>query len=243
MKVCIFRNENPVSSQLHYCKAIPPEGQKQQIRHHAIVELGQPGAFHPMVKKTVLILGALVFLSGGVVPKSGGYVTEIGAHALTIDFQWITPRQAHVTAWMTMPVSQECAWSVLTDYNRLAEFIPLLERSKISGRREGALYLDQRAAVKFPFYKKTFRVVFRVSEKPQRALNFEAVEGDFRVYKGSWLLQECPGGTHVRYEAFVEPALEIPRWVMTQLERGIIKASFRAILKQAVKKDADAGRL
>ena len=188
-----------------------------------------------MGRRVFLILSVLALLSMGVVSKSGAYVTELGAYSLAIDFRWATPRQAHVTAQMVLPVSQERVWSVLTDYDHLDEFIPLLERSEVSSRREGIVYLKQRGVMKFPFYKKTLRVVFRVREEPKQALSFEAVEGDFLVYNGSWRLQSCPSGTHVRYEAFVEPAVSIPQWIMTQLERGLVKASFRAILERCQK--------
>lgn len=178
----------------------------------------------------ILMSGAMLAILPALAVES--YVTEIGRHTLQTTLEWQSKRRAHVTAEMVLPVAPEKVWSVLTDYEHLSEFIPLLNQSRITKRDGQELLLDQTGTIRFPFYKKDLQVVFRVNEEPMTALRFKKISGSFVVYDGSWQLKPVSQGTCVRYEATVEPDLKIPQWVVTQLERGLMKATFRAILQR-----------
>ena len=162
------------------------------------------------------------------------HVTEIGRFTLTYTLEWITPRRAHVLAYIMIPASPEEVWSVCTDYDHLSEFIPNLTLSKVI-RREGHLvYLRQEGGIQFPFYRKTMKVTFRVKEIPGETVYFEAAEGDFVIYQGNWRLEAQQEGTLILYEATVEPNFWMPKWVMNELECQTMKNTFRALIKRCL---------
>ena len=162
------------------------------------------------------------------------YVTEVGRYAMSVNILWVAPHRAHVVAHTTIPASRERVWAVTSDYEHLAEFIPLMDSSKVVRREGGQLLLFQQGSIRLPFYHRTFRVTFRVQEKPFQRIGFEAIAGDFRIHKGSWRLQAVAGGTRLLYETTLEPAFSMPRWVMVQLERWLLKATFRAIIDRCL---------
>ena len=162
------------------------------------------------------------------------YLTEIGPHTVTMTIEWVGPYRAHVTAHTTIPVPQGRIWTVLTDYDHLEEFVPLMELSKVIQRDGPVILLYQRGSIRLPFYRKDLEVTFHVEEKPREAIHFEAVKGDFLIYRGSWELQKTAEGVRIDYEATLEPAAPLPRWVMAHLERWLLRATFRAIIKRCL---------
>jgi ribosome-associated toxin RatA of RatAB toxin-antitoxin module len=138
-----------------------------------------------------------------------------------------------VTAQIFTPVSRECLWKVLTDYDHLEEFIPHIQESRLVKKDDlKELLLYQKAALWIGFYFLRTEVTFEVTESPKREVHFKAIEGDFRIHEGSWHLKEVPGGTLLIYEATIEPNFWVPWWVLKALERQILKNTFRAILKR-----------
>lgn len=163
------------------------------------------------------------------------YTTELGSRPLSLTITWLGPHRAYVTAETVTPVSRECLWKVLTDYDHLEEFIPHIQESRLLKRdfKKGFL-LYQKAALWLGLYSIRTEVTFEVKESTSKQeVHFKAVEGDFRIHEGSWHLKEVPGGgTLLAYEATVEPDFWVPRWVLKVLERQVLKNTFRAILKR-----------
>lgn len=94
----------------------------------------------------------------------------------------------------------EILWGVLTDYARLAEFIPSLATNEVlEPRTNGARLLqvgEQDLALGLKF---SARATMDVEEMPERCsedgqrrrdICFNMVEGDFKVFKGTWSLSE-----------------------------------------------------
>lgn len=159
-------------------------------------------------------------------------VTEIGPYSLTVTVERLAPRRTYVLARVVIAVPKEKIWAVLTDYDRLAEFIPDLKISKVLERKGDRLVLYQEARIRLPFYRRVIRTVFQVQEISNTQLLFKAVEGDFVWNQGYWYLESIEGETRITYETTVEPNFWIPEWVFRELERSSLKKHFRAILKR-----------
>ncbi|MBI3332832.1 MAG: SRPBCC family protein [Candidatus Omnitrophica bacterium] len=164
--------------------------------------------------------------------------TDLGAHPLTYTIDWLSATKAHVTARLVIPSDADRVWAVLTDYDHLAEFVPYLSDSRLTRREANPLILHQEGGLWFPFYQLRSRVDFEVREEPREAILFKAVGGDFRVYEGSWRLSKVAEGTGLAYEATIEPDFWVPRWLLWDLERQILKGTFRAILRRCRREEA-----
>ena len=160
------------------------------------------------------------------------YVTELGRYPLTVTIERLSTHRASVKAEMPMPAPPEVLWRVLTNYDHLAEFIPMLRTSHVDRRSDGSVLLTQQGVIHMALYRQVIHVVFRIQEEPPHRVTFDAITGDFVIYRGQWRLEPAGEGSRLYYETTIEPAIRIPDWVIMQLEQGLVKATFRAILRR-----------
>ena len=186
-----------------------------------------------MTRSGVVVVIALGIV-GLVLPcrADDTYVTELGRYPLTVTIERLSAHRASVKADMPMPVPPDVLWKVLTNYDRLAEFIPMLRTSHVNRRSDGSVLLTQQGVIHMALYRQVIRVVFHLREEPPHRVAFDAITGDFVLYQGQWRLEPAGEGSRLYYEAAIEPAIRIPDWVIMQLERGLVKATFRAILRR-----------
>lgn len=106
------------------------------------------------------------------------------------------------------------AWRVLTDYERLEEFVPDLVSSKVLSRSPHEAIIEQQNRAGFLFLSHTIRMVVRIAEQPFSALDVEQISGDMQHYSARWLLEpfELQGttGTRIGFDGAIEPAFPLP---------------------------------
>ncbi len=97
-------------------------------------------------------------------------------------------RQRHIEASLVLPYVPEQVWQVLTDYGRLAEFIPNLAKSERLAHADDRVLIEQVGVQDALFLKFSARVVLEMQEYFPHRLGFEMVEGDFKAFDGAWQL-------------------------------------------------------
>ncbi|MEO0458724.1 MAG: SRPBCC family protein [Cyanobacteria bacterium P01_A01_bin.114] len=144
------------------------------------------------------------------------------AHTVKVSTEKLKSRQRRISATVAIPQSLEQVWHILTDYDRLAEFIPNLTLSRQVDHPEGGVRLEQIGAQCFLNVKFCARVILDMHERFPRELGFSMVEGDFKQFMGTWRLQPAEIGsqlgTLLSYELIVQPPLAMP---ITLIERHI----------------------
>lgn len=122
----------------------------------------------------------------------------------------------------TVRASSAAVWRVLTDYDRIADFVPSMRRSRVVGTEAGGATLVEQEAVGGAFFlRRAVRVTLEV-RRDGDALTFHDVSGkDFRRYDGSWTTHETPAGTVVTYRLRAEPDFLAPGFFVRRgLSRG-----------------------
>jgi ribosome-associated toxin RatA of RatAB toxin-antitoxin module len=144
-------------------------------------------------------------------------------------------RQRRVEATIHLPHPIEQVWQALTDYEKLAEFIPNLSISRRVPHPEGGIRLEQVGVQNLKIVTFSARVVMDMTEEYLSAIRFKMVEGDFKAFSGEWLLQPMPeteaGGTRLTYCLEVWPKATIPVIAIEQRLRKDLPANLRAILQ------------
>lgn len=106
------------------------------------------------------------------------------------------------------------AWRVLTDYERLDEFVPDLVSSKVIARAPNEATVEQESRTGFLFLSLSVRMVVRIAERPQSALDVERLSGDMRHYAAHWTLEPVAfeGGTatRIQFHGELEPDFPLP---------------------------------
>jgi hypothetical protein len=116
-----------------------------------------------------------------------------------------------VRAFIDVAVDTRLAWSVLTDYNQLAEFVPDMHSSKVVSKPGEPIRVLQRGEKSWLILDAPFEVLMQMNETPYSHIAFHQLSGTLRDMFGEWRLLPVKGGLRVTYYARMEPGLLSPR--------------------------------
>ena len=95
-----------------------------------------------------------------------------------------------LAAQLTTSATFDSLWNVLTDYDRLSNYIPNLLSSKKIYQNNNNVHLKQVGAQDFLGMKFSAEVTIDLfEEKELGLLKFSLIKGDFRRFEGSWKIQ------------------------------------------------------
>lgn len=116
-----------------------------------------------------------------------------------------------IKAFVDVPVEGRVAWSVLTDYDRLAEFVPDMHLSRRISRPGEPTRVLQRGEKSWLLMDTPFEVVLLMHETPYTRIHFRQLSGTLKDMYGEWRLLPLPEGVRITYAARLEPGLLAPR--------------------------------
>jgi carbon monoxide dehydrogenase subunit G len=127
------------------------------------------------------------------------------------------------------------AWKVLTDYDRLAEYIPGLQESRVVSRDGFNVVVDQRGEAGLLFFTFPMRVRLAVEEFPYERIESNAIAGNFKELSGVYHLQARGAGVRLRYEGTLTPDFGIPPLIGTLVVRSMVERRFSAMVREIEK--------
>jgi ribosome-associated toxin RatA of RatAB toxin-antitoxin module len=130
------------------------------------------------------------------------------------------------------------AWKVLTDYDRLAEFIPGVRESRVMSRQGSLAVIELHGEASWLFFTFPMRVRLAIEEFPYDRIESTAIGGDFREMHGVYFLRAIPGGTNLHYEGTFTPDFRVPPLIGTLLMRSRLEKRFRALVSEIAKQRA-----
>ena len=111
------------------------------------------------------------------------------------------------TAAMTLPVSPDHTWTVLTNYVATGEAMPDISKVQLLSRQGNVIRLHQTYKASYTFGL-TISATLSVRETPKTSIHFEMVKGDFiRQLNGSWKITPTSMGTLLRHKITLVPEL------------------------------------
>lgn len=152
-------------------------------------------------------------------------IGSVGAAAMDVSVEE-GARTTRVEAAFTAEATCSTAWRVLSDYDRLEEFVGSMKESSVE-RLGGVILVTQRATTGFLLAAKQVTVRLRIEETPGVRIEFvDLADEDFDWYAGAWSLAPSSGGCVVRYELQADRRFRAPKW----LSRRVAQRSVRAML-------------
>ena len=123
-------------------------------------------------------------------------------------------------------------WRILTDYDRMAEFVPDLHSAKVLSRSGDSAVVEQLGVARFLFFRREIRLVVQVREQPISQIDISLVDGDMKVYNCTWRLVPVPetGGTRVVYSGALAPKFYVPGMLGSNLIRADIARMMAAVM-------------
>jgi ribosome-associated toxin RatA of RatAB toxin-antitoxin module len=102
-------------------------------------------------------------------------------------------------------------WDVLTDYDRLADFVPDLTSSRLVARDGDECIVAQEGFGQFLFIKQPVHLLVRVVETPVSTIQVTLVKGNMHEYSADWALNTIDSAmTQIDYDATIAPMFYVP---------------------------------
>jgi len=141
------------------------------------------------------------------------------------------------TIEMYAPVPPATAWTVLTDFDKMAGFVPNVHESKIVERSGNVLTVEQKGTAKFGLLSIPYTSVRKMELDPQKTIKATQVQGNMKRL-GS-LMKVSPGdngGTRLDYRLEVVPSAIASAVMSTDFLKGELTDQFTAIVGEMVKR-------
>ena len=131
---------------------------------------------------------------------------------------------------MTLPVSPDHAWTVLTNYVATGEAMPDISKVQLLSRQGNVIRLHQTYNAPYTFGL-TIRATLSVKETPKTSIRFDMVEGELiRQLNGSWTITPTSMGTHLRHTITLVPELPgMLQPVFAELTRNSLRESMQRL--------------
>ena len=122
-----------------------------------------------------------------------------------------------VSARFDVGGTADSAMAVLTDYERIPQFMPGVKTSIVRERNRDRVLVEQDALSKFLLFSKRVHLLLEVRQEGRR-IRFRDIAGaSFTRYEGGWQVTDDHGTTVVSYELTAAPAFAVPAPVLRRL--------------------------
>ncbi|CAN6874233.1 unnamed protein product [Brassica oleracea] len=165
---------------------------------------------------------------------------ERGERKVRCEVDVISWRERRIRGEIWVDSDSQSVWDVLTDYERLADFIPnLVSSGRIPCPHPGRIWLEQRGLQRALYWHIEARVVLDLRECPDspngRELHFSMVDGDFKKFEGKWSVKSGirSVGAVLSYEVNVIPRFNFPAIFLERIIRSDLPVNLRAVARQA----------
>jgi len=126
----------------------------------------------------------------------------------------------------------EVVWQTLTDYGRLAEFIPGMRRSRIVERRGAVAVVEQAGDAGFLFFTFPIEVTVASTERPPHVLEVRMLKGNLKRLEGAYRIEPQPGGRILLTWNGTIEALSLPPLFGEIVMRSNIEDQFRGMVQE-----------
>jgi carbon monoxide dehydrogenase subunit G len=143
----------------------------------------------------------------------------------------------YVEASAELEAGLKPAWDVLTDYDRLAQFIPGMLMSRVTARTGNLVTVEQRGEAGLLFFSYILQVTLAIEEVPYRRIMSRAVAGNVKEMQGAYQLEAQDGRVRLRYSGTLTPDFSVPPLVGTLVLKHSVERQFHALVAEIAARD------
>ena len=179
-----------------------------------------------------LTVGICLGLLMAPAPRSARAAEDVSVEAIRRD------DALEVVCRATLDAPLGVVWATLTDYDRLAEFIPGMHISRVIERRGAVVVVEQSGEARFLFIAHPIEVTLVSTESPPHALAVSMLKGNLKRLDGAYRI-EPQGAARIllTWRGTVE-ALEMPPLIGEILMRSNIEDQFRGMVREIDRRTA-----
>jgi ribosome-associated toxin RatA of RatAB toxin-antitoxin module len=132
----------------------------------------------------------------------------------------------------------ELIWQTLTDYGRLAEFIPGMRKSRIVSRSGAVTIIEQSGEVRLLFFTYPLEVTLSSIERPPHVIEATLLRGNLKRLDGVYRIAPQGGGRVLLSWTGVVEAHSMPPLIGEIVMRASIEDQFRGMVEEILRRDA-----
>ena len=164
----------------------------------------------------------------------GGAALARAADTVSIRVESLGRNQYRIGLQTQVGAPQIRLWSVLTDYDHHAGFLPYMIKSQVAESTGNVKLVDQEGRIRILFWTFTMRVRQRVTESPPHEMAFAAIDGDFKRLEGTWhLMEHSAAATDLQCSFLVEPKKHVPAWAVRMAADRYLKKMVARLRQRA----------
>ena len=138
----------------------------------------------------------------------------------------------------TLSAPRELIWQTLTDYNRLAEFIPGMHRSRVLEVRGATSIVEQKGEAHFLLFSFPIEVVVASTVRPPDTLQVQLLKGNLRRLEGAYRFEVLEDGrTVLHWRGLIEPDSPMPPLFGELLMRSSVADQFEGMVREIERRD------
>jgi carbon monoxide dehydrogenase subunit G len=122
-----------------------------------------------------------------------------------------------VTAQFEVAATPATALHVLSDYDRIPEFAPGVQRSVVKERQGSRVVVEQEAVSRVLMFSKRVHLLLAIEQDATSIAFRDTCGRSFRSYSGSWRVGPSGEGATVVYTLSATPAFDVPRFLLVRL--------------------------
>jgi carbon monoxide dehydrogenase subunit G len=131
----------------------------------------------------------------------------------------------------------ELVWQTLTDYDRLAEFIPGMRRSRVVSRTGPVVVVEQLGNARFLFVSEPIEVTLSSTERPPYVIEAVLVRGNLKRLDGAYRIEPQGDGRMLLTWTGVVEAMSMPPLLGEMVMRTNIEDQFRGMVREIERRD------
>lgn len=131
----------------------------------------------------------------------------------------------------------DLVWRTLTDYDRLAEFIPGMRASRVVERRGAVAVVEQSGEARFLFVTFPLEVTLASTERAPYAIDVSMLKGNLKRLEGAYRIEPQAGGRILLTWTGVIEAQSMPPLLGEMLMRASIEDQFRGMVREVERRD------
>jgi hypothetical protein len=178
--------------------------------------------------KRLLWMGCLLLLVGVVNAAAAGAKVTANTGLTGIK----------VEASQRLNADAQTVWQTLTDYNRLAAFIPDMVSSRLVSPPGAPKRVEQIADSGLFAFVMPDHVVLLMEETPISHIRFRSVAGKVAAMNGEWRIQGDRAPVTLTYRAHILPLTPVPPLVSSYFIEDEVKNRFEAVGREAERRMA-----
>ena len=129
---------------------------------------------------------------------------------------------------------------MLTDYEKLPDFVPGLKKSRVASRNGTTVVVEQSGEARFLMFSFPIDVVLEAVEKPQSSIRVRSLSGTLRYLEGGYDVEAEPdsGKFILRWVGTIAPDVSLPPLLGEVVMRMSIEDQFTGMVREIDRREA-----